>query len=72
VRAINVTLPRHGKLLKFHRAVQVDPKGELSIAFRASTGWWVALFRLAWPAALLLVVFWILAARFAPAGGKTA
>lgn len=64
VRAINVTLPRHGKLLKFHRAVQVDPDGELSIAFRTGTGWWMVLFRLAWPAVLLFVVFWILSARF--------
>lgn len=38
VSAINITLPADGKLLRFKRDIQVDPEGNLTVAFRSSSG----------------------------------
>jgi hypothetical protein len=50
---IRVTIPEHGEQLVFGRAVQVDPKADLSVEFRAGRGWLAGLWRGAWPPALL-------------------
>ena len=38
VKAIRIAMPEHGRSFKFARALQVDPKGELSVSFKVSQG----------------------------------
>ncbi|MBT3194500.1 MAG: hypothetical protein HN341_18290 [Verrucomicrobia bacterium] len=38
VKAIRIVMPEHGRELRFARALQVDPAGELSVSFKVSRG----------------------------------
>jgi hypothetical protein len=67
VTAISVTMPEHGKILRFHRQLQIDPAGELSVVFRARSGHLLStLSRLVAP----LVLFLALWAGFALRRGR--
>jgi hypothetical protein len=73
VAAIRVTMPEHGRLLKFRRDLQIDPAGELSVKFRSRSGRVTALLSALWPAVLLFLVLWAVSAaalrpRAEPAG----
>jgi hypothetical protein len=63
VTAINVTMPEHGKALRFTRAMQVDPDSDLNVTFKSSRGVFTGVLKALWPAALLFFVFWFLSAR---------
>ena len=58
VTAIRVTMPEHGKLYKFSRALQIDPEGELSVSFRAAGGEAARALNAIWPCLLLFLVVW--------------
>jgi hypothetical protein len=38
VTAIRVSMPEHGKLIKFYRARHIEPRDELSVSFKMGTG----------------------------------
>jgi len=57
ISAISVTMPEHGKELRFFRQIQIDPQGELYVTFRAGGGWWAGVLNALWPSALLLIFF---------------
>jgi len=59
VTAIRVTMPEHGRRLTFTRALQIDPKGDLTVIFKASDGWLMGTWRALWPSAILFVLIWI-------------
>ncbi|MBM4143864.1 MAG: hypothetical protein FJ225_09790 [Lentisphaerae bacterium] len=63
VAAIRVTMPEHGEKLLFTRALQIDPKADLTVIFKAGTGRLGAAWRAAWPAAVLFALLWWLLAR---------
>ena len=64
VRAINVTIPEHGRMLRFYRPVLISPEQELSVSFKAGSGAFNRGLRSVWPAAMVfLVVCALMAAR---------
>jgi hypothetical protein len=67
VTAIRVTMPEQGRPLAFRRPVQIDPKGDLTVVFRAGDGRWGRLWRALWPSAIL---FALLAVAIRPRGGR--
>lgn len=58
VTAIRITMPEHGRRLRFHRALMIDPGSELEVSFRAHTGRLTGWLNALWPAALLFVFLW--------------
>jgi len=65
VTAIRITVPEHGRELRFSRALLEDPDEELSVTFRSSSGELTRLLNTLWPAALLFAVMWALTAHTA-------
>ena len=65
-RAIKITMPEHGRVLEFSRTIQVNENSDMTVRFcafnpaRASAVW-----RILWPALLLLVVFRFVCGRLA-------
>jgi hypothetical protein len=65
-RAIKITMPEHGRVLEFSRTIQVNEKSDMTVRFctmnlaRASAIW-----RILWPAVVLLIVFRFLGGRLA-------
>ena len=63
VTAINITMPQHGRLLRFHRKTLVKPdEVALEVIFKASSGETEKWAKTLWPAALFFLGFWWLAA----------
>ena len=62
ISAISVTVPEHGRQLKFHRDVQIENQGDLHVTFRVGTGRIAVVWSAVWPAALLFLGIWVLAA----------
>jgi hypothetical protein len=63
VTAINVTMPEQGKVLRFSRAMQVDPDGDLHVTFKSTRGVVMGILGAVWPAVVLFFVFRLLAVR---------
>jgi hypothetical protein len=65
VRAINVTIPEHGRLLRFYRPVLISPSEELSVTFKAGSGALSRGAKSAWPAGavFLSVCVWMAVRR---------
>ncbi len=63
VKAIRIAMPEHGKELRFARALQVDPEGELSVSFRVSRGRSAHWFGLVWPMLFVFAGFWAVTAK---------
>ena len=66
VKAIRIAMPEHGKELRFTRALQVDPAGELSISFKVSRGNVARWFGTLWPLAFVFLGLWWFTAAIAP------
>jgi hypothetical protein len=62
ISAIGVTVPEHGRQLRFHRDVQIENQGDLNVTFRVGTGRVAGVWSAAWPTAILFIGIWILAA----------
>jgi len=58
VKAIRIAMPEHGKELRFARALQVDPEGELSVSFKVSHGRPAHWFGSFWPMLFIFAGFW--------------
>ena len=58
VKAIRIAMPEHGKELRFARALQVDPEGELSVSFKVSRGRPAHWFGSLWPMLFVFAGFW--------------
>jgi hypothetical protein len=63
VTAINVTMPEHGQLLRFKRDLQIDPKGDLTVKFRATSGEFGGILKTLLMALVLFLVFLGIASR---------
>ena len=63
ITAINVTMPEHGRLLRFKRAMQIDPKGDLTVKFRTTSGRFTDIIEALAMAAVLFLMFLAMAAR---------
>lgn len=61
ISAIGVTVPEHGRELRFRRAVQIENQGDLNVTFRVGSGRMQGIWRAVWPAGLLFVGIWIFA-----------
>lgn len=59
VAAINVTMPQHGRSLRFYRALQIDPDGDLSVIFKSTDDRVLKLVRGMVPFAGLFVALWV-------------
>jgi len=66
VKAIRIAMPEHGKELRFARALQVDPAGELSISFKVSRGNVARWFGTLWPLLFVFLGLWWFTATLAP------
>ena len=63
VTSINITMPEHGRLLRFYRKTLVNPdEVALEVIFRAGSGKIARWLKGLWPAMLFFVGFWWLAA----------
>ena len=58
VSAIRVSMPEHGKLIKFYRARHIEPEDELSVSFKMGTGKLGSVAGQAGAAALIFLVIW--------------
>jgi hypothetical protein len=58
VKAIRIAMPEHGRELRFARALQVDPRGELSVSFKVSQGTVGRLLGGLWPMLFVFGGFW--------------
>ena len=61
ISAISVTVPEHGRQLKFHRDVQIENQGDLHVTFRVGTGRIAGVWHAVWPTVILFAGFWIFA-----------
>ncbi|MDD4871830.1 MAG: hypothetical protein PHR77_14830 [Kiritimatiellae bacterium] len=61
INAIGVTVPEHGKELRFRRAIQIENQGDLNVTFKVNSGSVVGVWRAVWPAAILFIGLWIFA-----------
>jgi hypothetical protein len=58
VRAISITMPAHGQPLHFARALQIDPDGDLTVAFMAAGEGATGLVNRLWPPVFLFALLW--------------
>jgi hypothetical protein len=58
VSAIRVTMPEHGRLIRFSRATHIEPKDELSVSFRMGTGRLRAVVGQVLPALVMFFALW--------------
>ena len=58
VSAIRIAVPENGRQLNFRRALQIDPAGEVSVAFKVGSGRFVQILNWIWPGAMLFVALW--------------
>jgi hypothetical protein len=72
VTAINVTMPEHGKLLRFRRALQIDPKGNLTVLFRESSGWLTGSLKTIVAGVIVFLIFLGIASRARSSGKQGA
>ena len=63
VKAIRVAMPEHGTEFRFARALQVDPKSELSVSFKVARGTFGKWLGGLWPMLLVFGACWILTAK---------
>jgi hypothetical protein len=71
VKAIRIVMPEHGKELQFARALQVDPKGELSVSFKVSRGRPAQWFGSLWSSAFVFLALYGLTALVGAKKRKT-
>jgi hypothetical protein len=62
VNVIGVTVPEHGRELRFRRAVQIDSQGDLNVTFRVGNGRISGMWRAVWPMVILFAGLWVFAA----------
>ena len=67
---IRVTLPLQGLYLPFHRDLQIQSAAEMTVEFKASSGWLLGLLTSAGAAVLLLALFWAAMRLFARPDGR--
>jgi hypothetical protein len=63
VTAIRVTMPKHGRLLTFKRALQIDPRGDLTVSFAVSRGMAAGLVDVLWPTVIVFLALWLIPVR---------
>ena len=63
VNAISITMPEHGRELRFTRAMLTDPSGALTVSFRAARGRVTTVLNALWPTLLLFAGVWVVTAR---------
>jgi len=63
VNAIGVTVPEHGRELRFRRDVQIENQGDLNVTFLVGSGRLQGAWRAVWPAAILFFGLLIFVSR---------
>jgi len=70
INAIGVTVPEHGRELRFRREVQIENQGDLNVTFMVGSGRLQGVWSAVWPSAILFFGLLILVGRRAQSGTR--